>query len=1779
MAHPEIHPKNALPDPHPEIRIESSSGAQDTSNDEFIDIGLVVHVEDSTENPRSGSSTLKLGSGSLKSLKELWQRLYGAMQRIERHKIVLECEDREHERNFFNEDELNDALASLRKIQQPKSKMQQPKGKIQCHAWFPKLDPSQKSTLLAKLQERKKDSALTIGPFIPNAVFDNLLNETEIRKFCKQDEDLSRFSPEETRQIFERGRKLLAIFLLLGFTSESPGHNFKRAWMEGKRDDNLPFERNESGFLWLEDNQLDIVCFLQWQTLAMEFHELSGIGIIPKKYHTRIPIPIIHRKYLGKGFFSTVYKIKIEASHQKIYCLGNDDNPDLALKEYRKSTRGADFCKELEWLLKIGHSKHRHLIRLLSAFRHGENCYLVLPLAKCNLKHWFEVEDHQPFKRTDPKDFRGFVIWILKQFKGLADALNVLHGGLDLTPRISYHHDFKPANILYFKSLARDSESDSGLADWEESYGRLQLSDLGLGEIREQNEGTHTMDLRCISTYAAPETMPNQPQGREVDIWAFACVILEVFVWLIEGPRRTKTFSNARNAEVGGPKVQTDAYFKEVPEKGFDVCSVATRKVQTIRKAARENDGNGAVNMIMNLVRSCWKIERMERPRASDLVKRLEEAIDVARQLPQNQSFFESKETIDRILSEEYTRNRSGRIRRYSVHAYSSRGVYLPEFIRSEPSVVKQDVQTIYSAETKFGLPPNERDEQTRTDSGYASGTYGKSIQTYGSAGKDLEVMLVDNEYDSGNLAIVRSNSSAIKQDVQNMGLYTAKTEYSASETSSLPALRDEGYISDLAKELFSALKPCKPDGDTLERISEMFPDLLRAFALKLGHEAQTPMHRDVSFFVHKNRRRIQGFFEDMFPLKNVVPSDADGIQNGDFALRRFLEEQDDNIYEYHENEPRPTSETHEDLDWGTNSPEPNDEDEASDEDTETAPNTSAYHDFIVKTAAYNWLVASLRKETTLTRPNPDLMENIRTEIFAALPSIHRVSRRVPSQGYKVIFELDWDPLSFVKEQQYIESADKALERAITLTGSANDAQALTTREYLRQMWPTTGEHVMRLVTIAVQNTRGHHSAFNLPDGTELEARIEGSKFIVTTIGTGDSLAEIGQQFAWLGAALRSSPFKTGVAISSAFVRAQASEITPSVEIRYQIGFKIDQPAARGGGQSGECWHSMFRNPVMVSGYPTLTKHEGGLGIEMPLNMIGALAGSKRANTFDGKVFVKGFSAMLIATKITRDLLIWHYCYNNEGGRISYLDHQIQVVDNISLLQLDSVRHVVGWCSDCMYFAGAADAQYSVDGTGLPRPHAGCLLEKVSISGGKLITGGMTFAIAVKDVPPHLIRDGYIPKLRWIATKYVVLWDDADKRGWLVNGTSALLHLVRAWLEHSSRDDFSYSFLFDSSKMKDANKHKPNSAPQILSDEDNLDLKVHLDRIERFEEEEVKQEGSDTGQESKTSKKKRSYYLFQNLVEQHFEILEKIMEHHTQVAGQNGLLLKARIRKRLEGWDFVDLATNHDPYPRVATLNALGYGWVDFIRSIDAITLFGRGFGDIIRPIEFNGMCTHWKSLPRNKSYLAASVFDLKNIIKKFGDKWANPPKPVHDLLWHCPEALVAPCPCQQSGVRPKFRRAVKFKSHHDPVQVFWPTRKRLLFPIRGPGELEDDGAVVFGHSITWGYHWREDGNEDVCEGDPPSLGAPENQFLLAPTASSSESSDPADSSLSSRSPQSSESRTAATTNSSLSVINSAHALTSVEPEQTYNSPRPGQETVMDQNGTRTLRHERRKTH
>lgn len=307
------------------------------------------------------------------------------------------------------------------------------------------------------------------------------------------------------------------------------------------------------------------------------------------------------------------------------------------------------------------------------------------------------------------------------------------------------------------------------------------------------------------------------------------------------------------------------------------------------------------------------------------------------------------------------------------------------------------------------------------------------------------------------------------------------------------------------------------------------------------------------------------------------------------------------------------------------------------------------------------------------------------------------------------------------------------------------------------------------------------------------------------------------------------------------------------------------------------------------------------------------------------------------------------------------------------------------------------------------------------------------------------------------------------KRGWLVNGTSALLHLVRASLACYENDDFNQRYIFDKTKLNNnlQNQHQPNTAIGVLIDERNQELPIYADRITQRRE-----TCTDSG--TSNNMKTTGFFLFGDLVHQHVSAMEDIIEHHAHLAGRDGVNLKRRVRKHLEGWDFIDLATDEDPMPRVATIPTLGHGWIDFIRSIGAITLFGRGFGELIQPEASVGLCSRWASVPTQDYFLAASAADLQRIMERYGDPHSTPRKLAHNILWHSPADTCATCPCQHPNPKQSGRNY-----HVDPVQILLPSgsNRRLANDQSAP---EQAGAVVFGHNAMLGYRWPERGTDEV---------------------------------------------------------------------------------------------------
>lgn len=200
---------------------------------------------------------------------------------------------------------------------------------------------------------------------------------------------------------------------------------------------------------------------------------------------------------------------------------------------------------------------------------------------------------------------------------------------------------------------------------------------------------------------------------------------------------------------------------------------------------------------------------------------------------------------------------------------------------------------------------------------------------------------------------------------------------------------------------------------------------------------------------------------------------------------------------------------------------------------------------------------------------------------------------------------------------------------------------------------------------------------------------------MVTANGPLTSVVEVGEQLAWLGAAFRTPPHDQGLACCSPFISvpaigrkpAPSSKFTLKPIVKFKIGFR-DEIQQDLGQFNGKCWHNLFKNLMVVKGYPIPARLEKDTGAEIPFTIMAGLARTQRIDCFKGMTFIKGFSTLLVPTKRSGDVIYWHLFYNKDGHRISYLDSTITSLGYAKSLDLEQCRHVLGWCEDAAFYAG-----------------------------------------------------------------------------------------------------------------------------------------------------------------------------------------------------------------------------------------------------------------------------------------------------------------------------------------------------------------------------------------------------------------------------------------------------------------------------------------------------------
>jgi hypothetical protein len=85
-----------------------------------------------------------------------------------------------------------------------------------------------------------------------------------------------------------------------------------------------------------------------------------------------------------------------------------------------------------------------------------------------------------------------------------------------------------------------------------------------------------------------------------------------------------------------------------------------------------------------------------------------------------------------------------------------------------------------------------------------------------------------------------------------------------------------------------------------------------------------------------------------------------------------------------------------------------------------------------------------------------------------AMFSSIRTPKSLRSQVFQANFKIDWDLPNFLKGQGYNTTLEIAVKRAITVTGSSSNAQALSCMDYMCQTWLSSGREVVRVLQKAL---------------------------------------------------------------------------------------------------------------------------------------------------------------------------------------------------------------------------------------------------------------------------------------------------------------------------------------------------------------------------------------------------------------------------------------------------------------------------------------------------------------------------------------------------------------------------------------------------------------------------------------------------------------------------------------------------------------------------------------
>ena len=172
-----------------------------------------------------------------------------------------------------------------------------------------------------------------------------------------------------------------------------------------------------------------------------------------------------------------------------------------------------------------------------------------------------------------------------------------------------------------------------------------------------------------------------------------------------------------------------------------------------------------------------------------------------------------------------------------------------------------------------------------------------------------------------------------------------------------------------------------------------------------------------------------------------------------------------------------------------------------------------------------------------------------------------------------------------------------------------------------------------------------------------------------------------------------------------------------------------------------------------------------------------------------------------------------------------------------------------------------------------------------------------------------------------IEKRHFVFYDTEERRAWLVDGVSTVLHLLRAYLKFYLEDSrVSDYFIYGNGDIKEADPNVAytgaKAAYEVLRNVKNQKLPLYPKRLEESEETTTKL-GAKPEESITTLKATNTNFTFKERVEQLCHVLLQITAYHDDLNTQAGFgwRIKKSPRHRIEGFQYVFQVFIHAFWP------------------------------------------------------------------------------------------------------------------------------------------------------------------------------------------------------------------------------------------------------------------------